>query len=155
MDMNDNKKIVNLTEITNAIVAQACTDYRDALRGNGDNPEGMLRELMRFFKSDWYKMLTKVDYQYLLDKLNAEWEDGKKLIEAGINVDCPKVKKRYTFDCPLCGGAAVTHIQRIRSQKRKDGTRPVTYYKIFECGCHRPEKIFLRQEVINHEDNQN
>lgn len=154
MNTNDNKEIVNVSDLASAIVAQACEDYRDALRGNCDDLDEMLREVMRFFKSTYYDLLTKVDYHYLLEKLNAEWEEGKKLIEVGREVDCPKLKKSYQFKCPLCGEMAETRVTRYKSHKRKDGSRRITYYKSFTCSCHRPERILLKQEVI-YEDNQN
>lgn len=150
----NNKKIVNTSDLADAIVAQACEDYRDAIRGNCADPNKMLRELMRFFKSEYYQLLTKIDYHYLLEKLNTEWEEGRKLIEVGMDVECPKLKKHYKFNCPLCGWQAETHVKRLKTPKRKDGSRTVSYYKVFTCKCHRPEQILLKQEVI-YEDNQN
>ena len=154
MNTKDNKKIVYVSELANAIVAQACEDYRDAIRGKCKNPDKMLWDVKKFFKSNWYERLTKVDYQYLLDKLDAEWEEGKKLIEVGIEVECPKLRKAYKFECPLCGGSAETRVARFKSPKRKDGSRRINYIKSFTCSCHRPEQILLKQEVI-YEDNQN
>ena len=155
METNDSKEIINVVDISNAIVVQACEDYRDALRGKCGNPDWMLRDVMRFFKSEYYKLMTKVDYHYLLEKLDAEWEEGKKLIDAGIDVDCPKLKKHYEFDCPLCGGRAETYVKRLKTPKRKDGSQTMTYYKVFMCECHRPEEILLKQEVTTNENNQN
>lgn len=155
MNTTETKEMVNVTEFANAIVAQACEDYRDALRGNCDEPEWMLQDVVRFFHSKWYKLLTKVDYHYLLEKLNAEWEDGKKLIEVGIDVDCPKLKKHYKFTCPLCGGRAETYVKHHQTPKRKDGSRTITYHKVFLCECHRPEQILLKQEVTANEDYKN
>ena len=149
MDTKDKKEIVNMTDLMNAIVAQACDDYRDAIRGNCKHPDEMLRDVMKFFKSNWYERLTKLDYQYLIDRLDAEWEDGKKLIEVGSEVECPKLRKHYKFDCPLCGGKAETGVTRHKSQKRNDGSRCVNYYKWFICSCHRPERILLKQEVVH------
>lgn len=153
MNTNYNKEIVG--ELANAIVAQACEDYRNLLRGNCDNPDEMRQDLMTFFGSEWYHQLTKVDHQFLLDTLKKEWEEGKKLIASGRDVDCPILKKKYEFKCPLCGGIAETHIRRVKCRKRKDGSQVIRYYKQFTCSCHRPEEILLRQEVIAHEDNKN
>ena len=154
MNAKDSKEMLNVSELANAIVTQACNDYRDALRGNCNDPDWMIQDVMRFFKSKWYKLLTKVNYHYLLEKLDAEWEEGKKLIDAGIDVDCPKLKKHYEFDCPLCGGRAETFVKQFKTPKRKDGSRRITHYKVFMCECHRPEQILLKQEVI-YEGNQN
>ena len=155
MNTADSKEMVNVSELANAIVAQACEDYRDALRRNCDDPDGMLQDVLRFFKSKYYKLMTNVNYHYLLEKLDAEWEDGKKLIEAGMAVDCPKPSKRYKFDCPLCGGRAETWVRRYKTPTRKDGSRTITYRKAFLCECHRIEQILFKQEVTTNEDNQN
>jgi len=144
-----------VSEIANAIVLQACEDYRNAIRGEipGNvhgklkNPDAMLKDVMKFFQSDWYALLTEADYHYLLEKLDAEWEEGKRLIKAGIDVDCPKLRKHYEFKCPLCGGVAETYVLRHRSPKRNDGSRTITYHKMFECKCHRTERILLKQEI--------
>lgn len=137
-------KSENIHDLANAIVVQACDDYRDALRGKCENPGATKREIKRFFKSDYYKLLTAVDSQMLLHRLDVEWEEGKKLIKAGADVDCPELNEPYEFVCPLCGGVATATIKRYKSRKRKDGTHSITYYKIFECSCHRPEQIFLK-----------
>lgn len=155
MKTSDYREIINEGEIANAIVAQACADYREAIRGICKDPDEMLQDVLEFFESEWYKLLTKLDYHYLLERLDTEWEEGKKLIKAGMGVDCPKLKKRYEFDCPLCGGRAKTLIKRFRTQKRKDGALTITHYKVFECECHRPEQIMLRQEVIAYGNSQN
>ena len=155
MNATDTKGMLDVRELANAIVVQACEDYRDALRGNGDDPDLMLQDVMQFFGSKWYKTLTKVDHHYLLEKLDAEWEEGKKLIDAGKRVDCPKLRKHYKFDCPLCRGQAETHIIRHTSAKRKDSSRTITYHKVFTCKCHRPEQILFKQEVTTNEDHQN
>lgn len=155
MNTTNKKEMVNLRELTDAIVVQACEDYRDALRGNCTDPDWMLQDVMRFFKSDYYKLMTKIDYHHLLEKLDAEWEEGKKLIEAGIDVDCPKLRKHYKFDCPLCGGRAETWVKRHLTPTRKDGSQTITDHKVFACECHRPEQILLKQEVITNENHQN
>ena len=155
MNTTDSKEMVNMKELANAIVVQACEDYRAALRGNCDDPNLMLQDVMQFFGAKWYKTLTKVDHHYLLEKLDAEWDEGKKLIEAGTNVDCPKLKKHYKFDCPLCGGLAETYVKRHKTPPRKNGERTITYHKVFVCECHRPEQILLKQEVTTNEDHQN
>ena len=155
MNTNGNRAIVNVSDLAHGIVVQACEDYRDVLRGNCKNPGEMLQDLMQFFKSEYYTLMTKVDYHYLLEKLDADWEEGKILIEAGSDVDCPKLRKHYEFDCPLCGGRAETYVIRHRTPRRKNGSQTLTYRKVFVCECHRPEQILLKQEVITNENNQN
>ena len=55
-----------MDNLTNAIVAQAAKDYEDALRC-GD--EDMVQECERFFRSRWYRMLTRIDGEYLINEL--------------------------------------------------------------------------------------
>jgi hypothetical protein len=60
--------------LANAIIIQAATDYRKALKQLKRNPryEPALitkRECERFFHSDWFRFLTDADPQYLLDHL--------------------------------------------------------------------------------------
>ena len=74
-------------ELANAIVLQACKDYRSAyiryLRRYGlpDRTDPQLAELERFFRSDWYKTLTSVDGEYLMkriqDEVNAQLKNSK------------------------------------------------------------------------------
>ena len=65
-------------ELANAIVLQACKDYRSAyiryLRRYGlpDRTDPQLAELERFFRSDWYKTLTSVDGEYLMKRIQDE-----------------------------------------------------------------------------------
>lgn len=141
-------KSENIHDLANAIVARACDDYRDALRGNGEYPGATKRTIKTFFKSHWYELLTSVDSQMLLNQLDAEWEDGKKLIKVGKGVDCPELNKPYEFVCPLCGRVATATIRQYKSRKRKDGTHRIAYWEMFECSCHRAEQIFLK-EVYN------
>ena len=65
-------------ELYNAIVFQAVTDYRKALRGVGYDKkpaEQVLRECERFFHSEYYNLLTKVPSEFLIEKLKKEVED--------------------------------------------------------------------------------
>ncbi len=61
-------------ELINAIVTQAAHDYIKALKQLKGNPRYWAalqkkKEIERFFLSDWYGMLTKVDPEYLLEQL--------------------------------------------------------------------------------------
>ena len=63
--------------LANAIVLQAVTDYRKALKAlslNGKNRDAKITkdECERFFRSSWYGMLTSVDGELLISKLQAE-----------------------------------------------------------------------------------
>jgi hypothetical protein len=63
--------------LANAIVIQAVKDYRAALRTLERNPKYTpalqdKSEVERFFRSEWYKLLTSVDGEMLLRMLREE-----------------------------------------------------------------------------------
>ena len=67
--------------LANAIVVQACNDYRNALNGIGceyKSPEVVIRELEKFFRSSYYRTLTKVKGEYLIERLKAEHKEKKR-----------------------------------------------------------------------------
>lgn len=63
-------------DIANAIITQAVDDYRNALMGvsyeQNVPPEYVRQRLERFFRSEWYRTLTNVDGEYLIERLNKE-----------------------------------------------------------------------------------
>ena len=64
-------------ELANAIVVMAAKDYRHALRIQRRNPDSQaarikIDEIERFFRSDWYRLLTDVDGEILIKKLREE-----------------------------------------------------------------------------------
>ena len=63
--------------LANAIVISAAKDYRAALRRLRRNPKSKtaiseITDLERFFRSDWYRTLTNVDGELLIQKLKEE-----------------------------------------------------------------------------------
>ncbi|MCH4007745.1 MAG: hypothetical protein LKE59_11460 [Eubacterium sp.] len=63
--------------LANAIVLQAVKDYRKALKTLQMNPMSRSANadkntLERFFLSDWYRLLTAVDGEMLIEKINQE-----------------------------------------------------------------------------------
>lgn len=64
--------------LANAIVLQACKDYRRAYKIHvrtyrpGVKPDDKLEELERFFRSEWYRTLTSVDGEYLMKRIKME-----------------------------------------------------------------------------------
>lgn len=67
--------------LANAIVIQACNDYRAALDGIGYDykpADAVIKELEKFFRSSYYRMLTKVNGEYLLDRLKQEHLEKKR-----------------------------------------------------------------------------
>ena len=64
--------------LANAIIIQACKDFRRAYKRylrryrSSDKPDTEFLELESFFRSDWYKTLTSVDGEYLMDRIKKE-----------------------------------------------------------------------------------
>lgn len=63
--------------LANAIILQAVTDYRKALKAvnlNSRNKEAKatIDECEEFFRSSWYSTLTKLDGEYLISKIKTE-----------------------------------------------------------------------------------
>ena len=64
-------------ELANAIVVMAAKDYRHALRIQHRDPDSQaarikIDEIERFFRSEWYRLLTDVDGEMLIKKLREE-----------------------------------------------------------------------------------
>ena len=64
-------------ELANAIVVMAAKDYWHALRIQHRNPDSQaarikIDEIERFFRSEWYRLLTDVDGEMLIKKLREE-----------------------------------------------------------------------------------
>ena len=64
-------------ELANAIVIMAAKDYRHALRIQRRNPDSQaakikIDEIERFFRSEWYQLLTSVDGEMLITRLREE-----------------------------------------------------------------------------------
>ena len=64
-------------ELAAAVVLQAVKDYRTAIRRKKRNPENRgarmrIREVERFFRSKWYRMLTDIDPDEVLWILRKE-----------------------------------------------------------------------------------
>ena len=64
-------------KLANAIIVQASKDYMANLRKKKRNPgsvsaEHDIRECERFFRSDWYHVLTSIDGEYLMGRLRKE-----------------------------------------------------------------------------------
>lgn len=66
------------TAIANAIILQACKDYRKYYRLHlrtyriGDKPNEKMEEVEKFFRSNWYKTLTSVDGEYVMKRIRED-----------------------------------------------------------------------------------
>lgn len=58
-----------IENLANGIIVQASKDYRAALELDDKQS---IAEIERFFRSEWYKMLTSIDGDYLIAKLRKE-----------------------------------------------------------------------------------
>ena len=70
-------------EFADAIIIQACDDYRDGYRkisldNDGSSTEYWINDALSFFHSDWYKFLTGIDADYIIKKLNEDIADNVK-----------------------------------------------------------------------------
>ena len=64
-------------ELANAIVEQAAKDYREMRRKLRKNPDdmtarGQMGEVVRFFHSRWFGILTDANPDYILEQLKEE-----------------------------------------------------------------------------------
>lgn len=64
-----------LRNFTNAIVIKACDDYINiksgcGYSGKGQNDNGFIEEILSFFHSDWYKVLTTIDPDFMISEMN-------------------------------------------------------------------------------------
>jgi len=56
-------------ELGNAIIKKAVEDYRQVLR---ERKKKKIKECEAFFRSGYYRILTKLDAEYLIDRIKAE-----------------------------------------------------------------------------------
>lgn len=64
-------------EVANAIVLQATKDYRDANKKlskgrRNQEVERVKNECLRFFRSQWFSVLTEIDAEFLIRRLDEE-----------------------------------------------------------------------------------
>lgn len=75
--------------LANAIIIQAVSDYRDSLRGKRAyrfvSVDDMLKDCERFFESEWFTILSKIDGVQLMRRLQEEYQNESK--------SCTKYKK--------------------------------------------------------------
>ena len=69
--------IKNFEELANAIVIQAVVDYRIATKRLEKHPLDKIqkhtqREVLRFFRSDWFGILTTLNPEVIIEKLAKE-----------------------------------------------------------------------------------
>ena len=62
----------NYTNLANAIIIQAVSDYRSLLSGAKPSADVNIEETEKFFNSDWFEVLTNVDGVSLMRKIQKE-----------------------------------------------------------------------------------
>lgn len=70
--------------LANAIVLQAVSDYRTALKKIKAHPKNRQAidealEIEKFFRSGWYQMITSVDGEFLIRKLQEEVRQSESI----------------------------------------------------------------------------
>jgi len=70
--------------LANAVVLQAVSDYRVALKKIKAHPKNReaiseALEIERFFRSGWYSQLTNVDGEYLIKRLQDEVRQSESI----------------------------------------------------------------------------
>lgn len=78
--------------LANAIILQAMTDYRKALEGekvNGRDPSIVIGECEHFFRSEWFMLLTNVDGNVIIEKIQN--------MSPEVRTNIKKIKS-YTLD---------------------------------------------------------
>ena len=78
-------------DLANAIVCQAAEDYRNALNGISycnKSPEYIIKSIEKFFRSSYFRLLTNVSGEYLIEQLRKEHE-GKLKDESFIDSSHP------------------------------------------------------------------
>ncbi len=66
-----------IENLTNAIILQAVKDYRKALRIfslNGKSSTAVIAACERFFQSEGFNILTKIDGKYLMENITKEFD---------------------------------------------------------------------------------
>lgn len=58
-------------DLANAIIIRAVDDYEKALASKDDYK---IKSIEKFFKSDWYSILSKVDGNYILSKIKSKFK---------------------------------------------------------------------------------
>ena len=79
--MIENTNETGIEDLSNAIILQAVKDYRIALAGgsvNGRDSKSVIEECERFFQSEWFNSLTKIDCNYLTKNIRKEFEKRKE-----------------------------------------------------------------------------
>lgn len=81
--MNDSDEIAGYKRLANAIVSRAARDYRLALKAKKRRPKNanvmrIISDCERFFRSQYYHILTDVDGEWLMKQIRKNAENERK-----------------------------------------------------------------------------
>lgn len=81
--MHDSDEIAAYERLANAIVSRAARDYSLALKAQKRNPENtnvmrIISDCERFFRSEYYRILTDIDGEWLMDQIRKKIEAERK-----------------------------------------------------------------------------
>ena len=83
-------------DLANGIIEQAADDYKKALKRIKKSKQlkaaQEIHSLNRWFRSEWFSMLTQVDPEYIIEKLNKYY--GNNAIAEFINQNTIYEKER-------------------------------------------------------------
>lgn len=67
-------------DLANAIIKKAVDDYRRAIDGTGEgqSPTKVIREVEKFFRSQYFEALTGVKGEFLIEKLRQERKEKER-----------------------------------------------------------------------------
>ena len=93
--MNVNDICEKYENLANAIIVASADDYRFALDKLCEDPDNkkaniLKEEVVKFFRSQWFKALTNVDGNYLLKKIREEILGDKKMDVILYTTGCPQ-----------------------------------------------------------------
>ena len=75
--------------LAHAIIESAVNDYRKALNGitydRRRSIDFVIEAVETFFRSDYFKVLTKVEGEYIINRLRAEHENERSSYESNVN----------------------------------------------------------------------
>ena len=61
-------------DLANAVIIQAVNDYRNLLSGNiKPKPDLNITKLEKFFKSEWFRVLTNMDGATIMNRVRREF----------------------------------------------------------------------------------
>lgn len=79
----ESEKGVGYSALVIGIIKQACVDYENALKRLWENPDNYrakdeIKSIQNFFHSDYYRMMTKCDGDYMIQRIESDFTKKMK-----------------------------------------------------------------------------